>query len=268
MTFIDRAEAHVRSWQEPGEFLRHASQRRGGLAEGPYTLVGFGCGKVGYQLPEPIVWNRETLAGFEGVLARRGLAPEYGLYAHGKGPAGLELLTVKDIGSENALYVDRRLPGNKEKLVDELTEVLTVGSDEAVPVTRLEVEEGWELVGAIEEFVDRLRSEEDFLAVARKRDQAPGWQRLRFAGFACGKMGVELPVDIRWSRKVLDEYERLLGSYNLRAAYGVYAHGKTASQRLDVLVVHDVGPRSAVYLHRRFPRRGMLLMDLLTLFKS
>jgi hypothetical protein len=268
VTLIGSAEACIRQWQESGEFLALAPERRAGLADEGYRLAGFGCAKVGYQLSEPIVWTRESLAGFEEVLARHGLAAEYGLYAHGKAPDCLELLSVKDIGTENAVYIDQRFPGNKEELLVELTESLTGVPEEAASETGPEVAEGRELVEAIEEFVDVLRGEADFLAVTRKREQAPRWHRLRFAGFACGKVGTELPVEIRWSPEVIADYERLLDGYDLQAAYGIYAHGKSPSRRLDALVIHDMGARSAIFLHRNFPRRGELLVDLLALFES
>jgi hypothetical protein len=266
VTFIESAEASITRSQEPRAFLARGAERRTGLADEGYRLAGFGCGKVGYQLSEPIVWTEETLAYFESVLARHGLAPEYGLYAHGKAPGGLELVTVKDIGSENALYIDQRFPGNKEDLLAELAESLTGEPDETASETGPEVGEGRELVEAIEEFADGLRGEADFLAVAPQREQAPRWRGVRFAGLACGRVGTELPVEIRWSPEVIADYERLLDAYDLQPAYGVYAHGKSPSQRLDALVIHDMGSRSAIFLHQRFPRRGELLVDLLALF--
>jgi hypothetical protein len=64
-------------------------------------------------------------------------------------------------------------------------ESLTGVPEEAASETGPEVAESRELVEAIEEFVDGLRGEEDFLFTTRQREHAPRWHGLRFAGLAC-----------------------------------------------------------------------------------
>lgn len=183
MTFVDKAEALVRKWQEPGGFATHAASRREGLAEGPYRLAGFGCAKVGYQISGRISWSLETIQEFESILTRYGLRAEYGLYAHGKDPDGIEFLTVKDIGPENALYIDRRFPQRQQLLAD-LTSLFTRSATATVRESGPEVDSGLELVPAVEGFITELRNRGDFLPIAGLRNRGPRWQGIRFTSFA------------------------------------------------------------------------------------
>lgn len=267
MSFVDSAEAVVDEWGQTGAFLPHASARRAGLEFGAYRLAGVGCQKIGYEIAAPITWSRSTLARFESVLARYGLRAEYGLYAHAKDPEDLEVVTVKDVGVDNALYIDRRFAPRRELLAD-LTAVFTEEYGVDAVMTGSEVETIQDLVAAVERHVEALRERGDFSAIAALRRQAPQWQGVRFAGFACGKIGYEIPGRIRWSGGMLDNYEALLRTYGLEAGYGVYAHGKLFPSGRDVLAIHDIGSENAIYLSKHYAQRADLLSDLVVLFKG